>query len=481
MTIRAILAWFFFASLLLMIALSTQDLPFEPQAVAWSFVFAFPAALSVMQGGLGHGATFQYPSAALVVLGMWIGMMAPSFVLDHPDAHKMFGYSDGALTLGRSLFFLWCTIFAIVSGRVTRERIRLEPRVFDVVAVGIPVATALSYLVASGQFSNYGGGSGVAEARPDGGVLAVSTAVGSSAMLALPAFLLMVAARARSVRLRALARACFAAAWVILFLSGGRRSLAYAAGVCFFIARGLGLKFRPSIAVGVGVALPVAIFLAFTYRGALQSSNMRTSSFSDFMGVAMDATETVVIYQDKRSDAVDSFSDNAKLRLWYGPQFFAVVDLWTDTGAAFRGTFLEGLIRTLPSWFFPAKNQLADQYAIEPNLIQSGRFPDIDLAPTPWMQWLYELGFIGIVLGASLYGRLVRWIDIRVARTASIYEALFWIGMLPIIAGPEHTTDSLVQSARNLGFVVGSAYLIISCLNRVFPSETELQPAALPR
>jgi len=476
MLIRALVVWCLFAWVLLVVALYAQDLPFEGPALGWAFVFAFPAALAVAQGALGRKGVFEYPSAIFVVLTVWIGTMAPSFVVDSPEAHFVFGYSDAAVTLGRWLFFLWCTIVAVVCGRASDESIRLEPRVFDVVAVVTPVAASLGYLMVSGQFSNYQRAD-FAQLRPQGGALAVATAIGTNVVLAIPGFLLLVFARARSTRLKVLARACFVLTWVILFLLGGRSPMAFAACVCFFVARRVGFKFRSGIAVSVAVALPVLFFLIFTYRNVLQSSNTRTTSIFDFMSVAADATGTIVTQEDARDAAVTQFSDNAKARLWYGPQFFVTADLWMDNGPALRGTFLAGVIQALPSWLSSTKNRLAESYSLEPILVQSGRFPDMDLSATPWLQWLYEFGLLGIVVGAVLYGLLVRWIDLRVARTKSVYEALFWLGMLTLIIGPESTTDAIVPIARNIGAMIGSAYLIVGILNRLFPTRTELRAA----
>jgi hypothetical protein len=170
------------------------------------------------------------------------------------------------------------------------------------------------------------------------------------------------------------------------------RPLAYAVALCFYAARVLGVRFRTGFDAVVLIALSLTFFLVYNYRSALHSFEDELSTVSGFTSVALDSTQMIMSERGARQDALLSFSDNIKLRMWYGPQFFAVVDEWLAHGASLRGTFLDGAIRILPSWASENKNLIADDYKLEDALVRTGRFPDIDLGPLPWLQWLYELG-----------------------------------------------------------------------------------------
>jgi hypothetical protein len=471
--IRAAVVHLAFTTVLLVLAVYVQDVDFELAQLPWAFLFALPLGFATLRGGLGT-KRIEYPSASFIVLGVWIAAMAPSFVIDHPDAHLTFVYSDQGLLLGRWLFFAWCLIFTLSAGHAGDQRVRLEPRTADVIAISAPIIAAISYQIIVGRFSNYQDANDLAPPTV-GGASAVSISIGTSALFALPSFFLVVAVRARTTSLLWFARICFVLVWLLLFLAGGRSPIAYAVVLCFFAARVLGLKFNPRITLAAFVALPLAFFLVFNYRTALRNSSAPVSSMAGLTSVAVDSTQAVVSQGSTRSEAIQGFSDNARIRMWYGPQFFAVVDEWLVGGAGLHGTFLDGIIRSLPSWVFDSKNQLADDYAIETQLVRTGRFPDVDLGPTPWMQWLFELGAFGVAAGATLYGLLIRYITRRVTATTSAYEALFWYAMLSLVCSPEQVTDALVLGARNIGAIVCSAYLVVLVLRRLLPAQTARQ------
>ena len=476
MLTRAILVWLTFAFMLLGVALYSQDLPFELSALGLSFLFALPLAIATLQGALGSTDRYEYPSAGFFILGLWTLAMAPSFVVDNPEAHITFTYTTQAMWTGRWLYFLWGMLFVIGGGTITHERTLVMPKLVDMVAIAIPLTAALAYLIVAGRFSNYTGATvGTLEL---GSASSVAYSMAQSSLLAVPALLLLIATRADTTRPRLVARLLFLLSWPLLFLSGGRSQLAYAACGCFFVARSVGLRFRPIVAAGVIACTPVLFFLIFTYRSALHESTAPTLSLGDFMQVAVTTTGEVFSQRDARETALTSFSDNTKLRLWYGTQFFTVVDEWLDNGAGFHGTFLEGIIRSLPSWLFPGKNELADEYHIEGQLLRTGRFPDMDLGPTPWMQWLFELGLVGVCFGAVIYGRWASYIDRRMSKTNSLYESYFWIGMLLSTCSPEQTTDTMLIGARNIGALLIVAYLLGVFLHKVFPSNVQRSASA---
>jgi hypothetical protein len=191
------------------------------------------------------------------------------------------------------------------------------------------------------------------------------------------------------------------------------------------------------------------LLLIMIYRNALATSedSADTVSVGHLLTVASDATSSLS-EQEAQTDAVDLVSGNVRVRMWYGQQFCVLIDQWLDDGAALRGTFFSGIISSVPTLLMSNKVELANDLNFEVLIIQSQRFPDIDLAPTPWMQWLYELGILGLVLGALFYAWLARMIEYRISKTSSIYEILFWLGLFTSIVPPEHTTDALALNAR---------------------------------
>jgi uncharacterized transporter YbjL len=66
------------------------------------------------------------------------------------------------------------------------------------------------------------------------------------------------------------------------------------------------------------------------------------------------------------------------------------------------------------------------------------------------MQWLFELGLVGMLLGPIFYGLLARMIDKRLSHTGSLYEASFWLQLFALMFSPEHTTDMFALGARSM-------------------------------
>jgi hypothetical protein len=472
--LRAAIAVVLFSLGLLGLALVIQELPLEPEYAFWALAYALPLGLAVLRGGLGWDS-LAYPNVCCVVLVMWTVAMAPSFIIDHPDAHQTFIYSTQAVTTGRCLFLLWNLLFVLACGPAKRTALRVAPQTLDVLAISIPIAIALGYQVVSGRFSNYQGGpSAVPTIAGDTGSIAQSLATGT--LLALPGFFVIVAARSRTSFLIWFARFAFVVFALLVFLSGGRSTLAVAVGVAFFLARALGLRFRLDVSVAAIVALPAVLFLVFTYRSALSATEGQVSSVSGFASVALESTQAVMSQDATRSRALTNFSENTKSRLWYAPQFYTVVDEWDDHGAALAGTFWEGIIRTIPTAVFADKNDIADNFGLELQLEKTNRFPEADLSPTPWMQWLYELGLLGIVAGSIGYGLFVRLLESRISKTSSIYEILIAASLVAYFSNPEHVSDGVLIAGRNAVSVLIVPYLATWIWKRIRPHASSESP-----
>jgi hypothetical protein len=216
------------------------------------------------------------------------------------------------------------------------------------------------------------------------------------------------------------------------------------------------------VSIAAALAVPLAFLFVFTYRIALSSADLEIASLSELTSIATSTASTLADGGKDRGQAVADFSANVRVRMGIGPQFYAVVDSWLAHGAALEGTFLDGLISVLPVYIFPEKNQLAVKHNFELTLQRTGILPAVDLSPTPWMQWLYEFGVLGIVIGATLSGRLVRFLERRIIHTQSMFEVVFWAYLLSSIYPAENTMDTVFLVARDAGVLVTCAWLIAS-------------------
>jgi len=456
MLMRAFAVTLSMAVLLTLLLPIVQDVSFEPEYFAWSLLFSVPIGLSVFMGGLGYG-TVQPPNCVLVSVALWTSLMAPSFILEHQYVHLGLSYSPEAVTIGRWLFVLWSFVFVLSAGRAPQAQARVAPNTIDVLSIVIPIGLALTHLLIRGRFTNY---QGIKADGPASFDLVVATIVGKNALMCLPGFALYTALMAQSERLRFIARVAMLPSIALLVLTGGRSGIAYAVGIAFMFARYSALRLRLRWTVPVLLAVPAFFLLIFTYRTSLLASSNETASLGQLTTIASDATNNLARDDEQRALAMSSLSENLRVRLAMGPQYFAVVEGWLANGAMLEGTFQSGLLTMLPSFLFPGKNAIAADTNFETALLRTGRFPYSDLAPTPWMQWLFELGFLGIILGALFYGGVVRFMERRIVATTSIFQLFGLAYVLSNVLSAESTTDALVLVGRDAVLIALCSKLI---------------------
>lgn len=464
MIARVPLIWFAFSMLLLALGLFSQGEPFEPQHLGWSLLLSLPVGLAVLRGGLGEAGhrELQYPSVPLMIVSAWILTVGPSLVFESQEARFFYHYSDASLTLARVFFFGWCLLFVLASRRPVTGMLNARPSLVDFVALSLFTLLLTSYLVRVGMFSSYRSEDHEVAA---GSAAAIAQTMGLPLFMQLPPLFLLIVLRMQ-VRgaLFYMVLAGFFGSWVLLFLLGSRTVLAVAVASCLLLCRYLGLRVRANVVLGLGIAMPVLVIMLMVYRNALANSEVDFTSVGQYLSVASEATFSLD-RADAQSDAVDLVTSNARVRLWYGQQFCVVIDEWLDQGASLRGTFLSGLLAALPTAIMSDKNALAAELAFEQQLHQTSRFPRIDLAPTPWMQWLFELGILGLLLGPLLYAGLASLIASRIGKTQSFYEVFFWLQIFFSILPAEHTTDWVALAARSalvLALVVGGLARVLS-------------------
>lgn len=451
MIARVLFVWFAFSVVLLLLGLFSQGEPFELSQLALAFAVSLPVAVSVLRGGLGDSSDgqLQYPSLSLMVISAWILMVGPSLIVESQEARYLYHYSDGAMALARLFFIGWCLLFTVGAGRPRLKELSARPTILDFIACMAFALLIITFLMRTGLFSNYQSSrSRILPAPGAGTTESIAVVLGTSLFTLLPPLLFLMLNRIQGRTSQAvIVFMAFLGSWALLFLLGSRTGVAVAIASCLLLCRGLGLRLRANVLLGLSAALPAALVLILVYRNALASSDSDSITVSHLLTVATDATSSLN-EQDGQSEALDLVSSNARVRLWYAQQFSVSVDLWLDEGAALRGTLFANIISALPSLLLSEKNELATDLNFEVVMLGTHRYPEIDLAPMPWMQWLYELGLLGLVVGALLYAWLARVIEHRLSKTRSVYEIMFWLGLFVSMLPPEHTTDGLVLSAR---------------------------------
>ena len=453
MIARSLFVWLTFGLALFAVTVFTQEAEFDPTSFSLALLFASPIFLSVQLGGLGREANdrFRYPSVSFLVLSAWVLGVAPSLIVDAPESHVWFRFTDSSIPIARVFFVSWCTLFVLAAGRPAPDHIKLIAGRTHLITISSMSFLMILYLVRGGLFSAYRSTES-AETLLPGSQAATVQILGGVLFSLLPALFLLIATQPRPGNPRTLAWIAFAVSWLALFLMASRTAVAVGVATCLLLGRKLNLRLNVTTLTTVGIGLPLVFVLMTTYREALRASEGSTN-IGQYISVASDVTSSLNV-QERRANALEGFETNTRMRFWYGQQFCVVVDEWLDHGAALHGSLFSGVVRTIPTLIYPEKNQIANSMEFELALMALGKFPPIDLAPTPWMQWLFEFGLLGMLAGPIFYGLLARLIDKRLSHTGSLYEASFWLQLFALMFSPEHTTDMLALGARSMLIVI---------------------------
>jgi hypothetical protein len=149
------------------------------------------------------------------------------------------------------------------------------------------------------------------------------------------------------------------------------------------------------------------------------------------------------------SDVVAQTRDNLALRWSHGPQFFAAVSNYLSKGPAWSDTWKEGVINTIPTLLVSDKAETANAYSLEFYLVETGRFPLIDLAPSPWLHAVFDYGVLGLAGFACLFGFALKWLDRAfVARPVTWARWFLLSSVFCILAMPETKLDTIIMNCR---------------------------------
>ena len=189
------------------------------------------------------------------------------------------------------------------------------------------------------------------------------------------------------------------------------------------------------LGTGAGVAVAL-LLLVVVYRNQMASDR---DAFWSSPFAAM-ASSTDVVAQTR---------ENLAVRWSHGPQFFAVVSNYLSRGAAWSDTWKKGVIGALPTLIVPDKAVRANEHAIEFDLVSTGRFPFVDLAPTPWLHAVFDYGVIGLAVCACFFGFALRWLDRAMAARPITWARWFVLtSVFSVLAVPETKLDTIVVALR---------------------------------
>ena len=228
---------------------------------------------------------------------------------------------------------------------------------------------------------------------------------------------------------------------------------------------------RPTVGrFGTGAGVAVALLLlVLVYRNQMRSDKDAFWS-SPFMAMA------------SSTDVVAQTRENLAVRWGHGPQFFAVVSHYLSRGAAWSDTWKEGAIGLLPT---PStgKSVRASDYALEFDLVATGRFPFVDLTPMPWLHALFDYGVIGLaVCAVSSSGSALRWLDRAMAARPVTWARWFVLtSVFCVLAVPETKLDTIVVALREPVFIAGVLAIAGTVLRPVGSTRVRRRPVVTPQ
>ncbi len=413
------------------LAVLTQNGPFTTGSATFAVLCALPFLLLSERGHLAFHGAAAYPSIPWVVLTCWVVYTVPSMIVVDQAASAVFDFDEAGIAWGRVFFLTWLWLCALVVGRPAGHPVRweLNNTVYTTLSI-------LSFLLFAALFAN---GYLFAYLGLDNAIAGSIESIVS--LIAEPFLKAMLGVYGLAFITqkpgRAAAAAGFLATLGFIVASGVRNYLVIGIAALVWALRVT--RRRPSFAFVAGTAC-VVVWLSVgvvAYRNALSFDPdlLRRSPLG-----ALTSMDTGAITQTL---------ENLATRLWYGPQFFAAVSNYLSSGPALSDTWKEGFINLLPTAIAPDKAHMAQSYDIEFELYETGRYPQVDLSPTPWMHAVFDYGAIGLVVFAIAYGLVLRWVDrALIARPITWVRWFVFCCVVATLAIPEAKLDSLVIDLR---------------------------------
>ncbi len=457
---RAFVAWLAFSALLAASSAATVAGGFDPEMAWLALLFTSPMLLLIARGHLGWGS-LAYPTLCLAAFMTWQMGLGPSMVAQ-PRSAMPFTYSDEAVTIGNIVYVAWGWIYALAAGAAPKPHGPAAPARPESLApyVGIFALWAFvtAWSAATGHLSNYDASGSDLRA---GGFDAAFSFFYIVLTPLMPSIAVLLLWQTQSSRRRALALAAGAASLFVLFLAGGRIQFVWAFLTTVVLLRARRARFRPALVIAGAAATAVISVALIAYRTALLDPGRHSDGVSGEIEAARSAM-TVAADAGERQAATEDASENVRQHLAYAPQYFVAVDYVLGNGPTLAPTMLRGLVQAIPTFVEPRKNQWVDEIDLEATMVRCGRWPDIDLSPSPLLEWVFVFGVFFAPLGGALFGALGRWIDRAMAspRAPTLARYLLLGSAAKVLLGFEGDTSALTINMREPAALAAFAALL---------------------
>jgi hypothetical protein len=457
---RAFFAWVAFSALLVASSTLTVARSFDPDMVWLGLLFTSPMLLLISRGHLGWRSV-DYPTIGLAAFVTWQMGLGPSMVAQ-PRSAMPFFYSDEAMTIGNVVYACWGWLYAAASGEAPRSRGASAPAPPEPLAPYVGIFVVWTFVTAwsalGGHLSNYDASG--SELRAGG----VDTAFAFFYIVLtplMPSIAVLLARQAHSRGPRVLALAAGGASLLVLFLAGGRIQFVWAFLTTVVLLRARRAPFRPALVLGGAAATALVSVALIAYRSALLDAGRRTHGLSGQVEAAASAVTETADAGDREAVTEDA-SENVRQHLAYAPQYFVAVDYVLGNGPTLAPTMLRGLVQAIPTFIEPNKNQWVDEIDLESTMVRSGRWPDIDLSPSPLLEWVFVFGVFFAPLGGALFGALGRWVDRAMAapRMLTLARYLLLGSAAKVLLAFEGDTSALTINMREPAALAALAALL---------------------
>lgn len=457
------------AAIVATLGISTQTSESPAEAVALAVVFAIPFSIVVRAGHLGR-SNWRVPTPGAFVFVIWQLGLAPSMVSVNAESLRVAFFSSEAVSVGRTVFFAWFLAYALALGRAplssadrdatgTAER----PRG---IAIGFIVLLGLwalvgMYAIRYNLVSAWGSSS---QFNLAAGSVEVSAGMvyGLLTIVMIPVALLV--RLTGGVALRIPANGLMIVGAVALFIYSQRRLWVFVIYLCLnilYLCRGP-IKLR-WIVVAVSIGVVGVGPLVWVYRGFRQTTGMS----SDAPQEALRAVVDYATNEDARADANLAGTGNLTERLNISVALFGATEHVLRSGANWSPSFLEPLVRSVPTVVWPDKNNVANSLSARAQLLKTGRFPETDLAVSPVTELIFEIGVLLAPLGGALYGVIGRFAAaLSSAAMRSLPIFVIWVSFIINLSYFDSGTNALMNMREPFGIA-----LILEAMIRIFAAD----------
>jgi hypothetical protein len=437
-----------------------------------SFVLASPVSIVALQGHFGD-AEWQLPNPGAFVFLFWLLGLCPSLLRVTDKSAALTNFSPDAVLVSRFVVWAWFTLFAFALGRASAPSTpRASGDAVDSSGFGVTfVAIAAAWAVCAAAAAQLDALSCYAASSPDievGGRAAVLSGF-YQALTPLLAPVAVVASMRGGPLIRRFSAPWIAIGAVGLFIYSERRLWLICVYVCLFLVHAAG-RWRWRWAAAGAILVWIGTGPLVT---AYRSMRIEPDRAANPAGQVWTALADYATDEEARTQAGQSTSDNLRSRLGISVVLFGVVDEALERGPNLSPSPLEMVVRSVPTFLWPGKNEIADSLSAEQQLRALPRFPFVDLSVTPLTEAVFQVGPWIAPLGGLLYGGMARFANATSARALASGPGLVaWLGFVLFLAHFDGGTAVLSGVREPLFFA-----LVIGVVRRFVWQ----RPAAAPR